>query len=125
MSPQTDAIAADRRFFAALMEADVAALDRLLVDDFILVDVMRGGEIRKPDLLAVLGSGLLRFDSIEPADVRIRVYGDAAVINGRTRMRMTFGADTVEVSSRYTHVYVRQEEGWRFAAAQGTQIAPE
>jgi ketosteroid isomerase-like protein len=47
-------LAADRQFFDALMAADAPALDRILTDDFILVDVMSGSEIAKPAFLEPL-----------------------------------------------------------------------
>ena len=63
------------------------------------------------------------FRDIERVEARVRLYGDAAVVTGRTRMRMSVGPDEFEVRSRYTHVYVRQTETWRFVSAQGAQIA--
>ena len=115
------ALQADQEFFDALVKADLRVLERLLADDFLIVDVMRGGEASKDMLLAVLG-GMLRFLSIQPSEVRVREYGDAAVVNGRTQMKMTFGPDTIEVLSRYTHVYVRRAAEWLFVSAQGTRI---
>ena len=37
----------DRQFFTSLVEVNVEALDRILADDFILIDVMGGSEITK------------------------------------------------------------------------------
>ena len=39
---------ADQRFFAALRGGDGAALAALLTEDFVLIDVMRGGEVPAP-----------------------------------------------------------------------------
>jgi hypothetical protein len=47
---------AEQEFFGALIAGKVEVLDHLLVDAFILVDVMRGGEITKPGLLAAVAS---------------------------------------------------------------------
>jgi uncharacterized protein DUF4440 len=52
MTPTT----ADRAFFAALLSSDGAALDALLTDDFILVDVMAGGVIGREALVDVVAS---------------------------------------------------------------------
>ena len=115
--------AADRSFFHALTTANLDALEKLRAPDFILVDVMRGGVIPRDMLLIALASRQVSFDVIEPADVRVREYGDTAVINGRTTMMLTAGGDAVQLKSRYTHVYIRQGEGWVFVSAQGTPIA--
>jgi hypothetical protein len=51
-----NALTADKQFFNALIAGDVQALDRILVDDFLLVDVMSGSEITKPAFLAAIDS---------------------------------------------------------------------
>src|SRR4051794_24361562 len=123
MSVESDVLAAERQFFASLIASDGPALERLLADDFLLIDVIRGAEVSKGDLVAALDAGQVRFDGIEASGARVRLYGDAAVVTGRTEMRMTFGGNSVTVQSRYTHVFVRQDQEWRFVSAQGTQIA--
>src|ERR1051326_475916 len=123
MSAESEVLAAERQFFASLIAADGPALDRLLADDFVLIDVIRGAEVSKPDLVGALGSGQVRFEGIEATDARVRIYGDAGVGTGRTQTRMRVGPESAAVRSRYTHVFVRQGNGWRFVSAQGTQIA--
>jgi len=117
--------AVERRFFAGLLDANVAALDQVLADDFILIDVMSGSEVPKSVLLGLIGSGQLKFAAVELVESRLRLYGEAAVIQGRTRMSGTFAGEPFSASSRYTHVYVRQQCSWQMVAAQGTQIAPQ
>jgi len=38
-------------FFKALLEADGPELDRVLADDFLLIDVLSGSEFQKPTCL--------------------------------------------------------------------------
>ena len=123
MTGDTDPLAADREFFASLIKSDAPALDQLLSDEFMLIDVMSGSEITKPVLLSAIASGQLKFESIEPAENRVREYGTVAVVTGRTRMRGEFTGVPFAVSSRYTHVFIAQHGRWCLVAAQGTQIA--
>jgi ketosteroid isomerase-like protein len=116
-------LVADERFFNALITGDAQALDRILVDDFIMVDVMSGSEITKPAFLAAIGSGQIKFEAIEPADNRVRLYQTTAIVTGRTQMKGRFGDASFAASSRYTHVFVSLQDEWRLAAAQGTPIA--
>src|SRR5712692_10087544 len=51
MTSRTDALAMDRRFFAALAEGSREALERILADDFVLIDVVSGGEVPTAQLL--------------------------------------------------------------------------
>ncbi|HKV54923.1 MAG TPA: nuclear transport factor 2 family protein [Candidatus Binataceae bacterium] len=123
MSDKGGALAADSRFFKALVEADVATLEGLLAADFILIDVMGGSEVPKAALIALVSSGQLKFVSIEPADTHARLYGTTAVVIGRTEMQMRFEQTAFTTKSRYTHVYFEDHGQWRMVSAQGTQIA--
>lgn len=122
MDAETAVLAAEQTFFKSLLAADVATLDGLLAEDFLIIDVMRGGLTAKADLIGAIETGLVQFRELEPAETRVRLYGDAAIVTGRTRMRVRVGPDEAEVRSRYTHVFVRQGDTWRFVSAQGTQI---
>ena len=125
MTDELDPLTAERNFFTALVEGSVEDLDRVLADDFILIEVMGGSEITKSSLLAAIGSGQLKFEAIEPADSRLRVYQSTAVITGRTQMKGRIGEAPFTASSRYTHVFVEQDGRWRIVSAQGTQIAAQ
>ena len=115
--------AVEREFFAALVEADVAALSQILADDFLLVDVMTGSEVTKAALLDVVRSGHVLFDRIERIEYRVRSYGTTVVITGRTEMQGRFDVQPFQASSRYTHVFIDEGARWRMVSAQGTQIS--
>ena len=120
MNPLT----ADSNFFNALIRADISALDHILADDFVLIEVMGGSEISKSALLAALDSNQVKFQAIEPTENRVRLYHATAIVTGRTEMRGRLAGTSFGLSSRYTHVYVEQESEWRLVMAQGTQIPP-
>jgi ketosteroid isomerase-like protein len=123
MISQHAAMKAEDAFFDALLRGDGNALKRVLTPDFLLIDVMSGSEIPGDVLVDLVGSRQLRFESVDRIDSRVREYGNAAVVTGQTRMRGGFGDQRFEAHSRYTHVYVRSEQDWRLASAQGTPIA--
>lgn len=123
MTERSDVLTIENRFFDALLRGDGAALGALLTPDFLLIDVMTGSEVPGPVLVDLVGSGQLRFESVERPEGRERRYDGVAVVTGWTRMRGRFGDQPFEAHSRYTHVYVRSGPGWRLASAQGTPIA--
>ena len=116
--------AADETFFAALLSADMAALEAVLADDFVIVDVMSGWVTGREEFLAAIGSGMLRFAEVTrfPAEQPVRRRDKAGVVVGRTRMVMRVGPDEVTANSRYTHVFVKDDGSWRLMSAQGTPI---
>ena len=114
--------ATDKQFFDALIRSDTETLDRILSDDLIIIDVMRGAETTKPEFVGAIGSGLVQFDKIEIRDNRVRLYDSTAVITGQTRLTLRFNGISSVISSRYTHVYCELEGQWRLVSAQGTSI---
>ena len=120
---ETEVKAVEDRFFESLLLGDRSGLERILDDDFLLIDVMTGSEVPRAALLEVVGSRQLVFEAIARIDARVRSYDGTAVVTGQTRMKGRYGGDSFSAHSRYTHVYVRGAGGWRLVSAQGTPIA--
>jgi ketosteroid isomerase-like protein len=119
-------VQADLGLFAALLDSDIAALERLLADQFLIVDVISGSVHTRAGFLAAICGGTVSFLEIrtspDEAEIRILDSGVGIVI-GRSAMTLsdTEGAVT-QVASRYTHVFQLDGETWRLVSAQGTQI---
>ena len=111
------------RFFEALTRGDRRALESIVADDCILIDVLTGSEVPRAVFIDLIGSGRLIFDSIEPLDARVRLHGVTALVNGETRMIGRFDTRAFAVHSRYTHVYAYLKDGFRLINAQGTPVA--
>lgn len=124
MTIDSEVLQAERQFFASLLEADLPALERLLADDFLLIDVLSGSQVPRSALLALIAAGELRFEAIEATDPLVRLYRPTAIVTGRTHMAGRYGTTPFSASSRYTHVYAEQDGSWRLVAAQGTPIVP-
>jgi ketosteroid isomerase-like protein len=116
----------DAAFFKALLDQDVEALDRLLGDDFLIVQVGTGSVHPRAEFLAAVENGLVVFTAIEvdTSETVIRQYGTAAIVLGRSRMTMAGPeGSTVELASRYSHVFAAEGDEWRLVSAQGTTIS--
>src|SRR5256884_3972963 len=105
----------DNERIQAQIHADATALDRIYAADFI--GVGPSGTVRtKPQVISDFTSGDLRFQSITTDDVRVRVYGNAAVETGRSTMNGQDKGNAVPHDTRFTRVWVKQQGRWRLVA---------
>jgi ketosteroid isomerase-like protein len=65
------------------MQGRCAALDRMTSDDYTFV-TLRGEMRTKAEILKGFASGSFKYESRQIADLNVRVYGDAAVVTGRS-----------------------------------------
>lgn len=113
----------EREWARALTARDLDALRRIYADD--LVYVHSGGNAEtKPEFLARVESGGLRYQKVELVEPKVRVYGDAAVVNGTFDVDVQVDGRPVSTRVVYVHVYARQDGRWRLVAHQTTR-APE
>jgi ketosteroid isomerase-like protein len=106
-------LAVEREYIRAHTERDVAALERVLADDF----TSFGGRVKKEQRLALLASPFFAVTSLETDDVSVSVAGDEAWVGGRARMSATFrGQDYTTPQYRFTRHYVRRDGRWQIVS---------
>lgn len=105
----------------AQLDADVAALDRLISAELLFTGP--DGQLgTKAQDLEAHGSGVVRFLSHEPEELRVlRVRDDVAVSALRARLRVRVAGETAEGVYRYTRVWAREDGAWRVV---GGHVAP-
>jgi len=113
----------ERQRFRAMETVDVATLDRILSDDLIYTHA-NGLQHTKAELIGVIGSGDFKYESITPGDIRVRIYNETAVVNGRVSMKIKSGAGEQVFKLCYLDVYVKQEGRWQMVAWQSSRVAP-
>ena len=113
--PQTDLERVsdlDEAWNRAYRERDIAALDRLLADDW--VGLTPGHEVITKEVLlegqrCASPEAVITFTPGE-----LWVFGDAAVTTGST----TVSAPDVAIAQRFTRVWARRDGGWQAVAVQ-------
>ena len=107
--------------FAAIVDARVDELDKLLDDT--LVYVHSNTKVDTKEMyLAALKSGQSDYQSIDVGELRARVYGAAAVLTGTARMKVFFEGNQLNIHVRFTDVWVRRDGDWRMVSWQATRI---
>ena len=121
---ELELLKANRKYDEALVRGDVATLDQLYADEFVYTTP--DGEVRdKAQQLAFTRAGDLRLESGQSDDVRMRLYGNTAVMTGRFTAKGTFRNKRIDIRERYTAVWVRINGRWRLVAEQGNLIRQE
>lgn len=112
---ERDVLKVNSEYSEALIRADVAALGRLVADDFIST-TPTGEVFDKAQSLARIKSGELTFDSGKDSDVRVRVYGDTAVVTGLWTSKGQMMGKPFENKERYTITFVKRGGRWQVVA---------
>ena len=107
----------------ATLKNDVAATDGLLADNWLNVNP-DGSVTTKAQLMKLLEGGSFKIMSIENDEVMVRVFGDTAVVTGRsTTKRAGQGDEIISRQVRFTRVYARTQGRWRVVSAHNTLIS--
>jgi ketosteroid isomerase-like protein len=103
-------------------EKDAAALNRILAEDWIGID-FEGTVLTKPQALRGLVSDAASLESTVLKEMKVRVYGDTAVVTGTdTEQGQYHGKDSSGVYV-WTDVFVRRDGRWQAVSSQSTRLA--
>ncbi len=119
---QEELLKLENEFARAVTNNDTDAVDGFLADDWIVVDP-DGGIIDKARFLGVIKSGVLSHELMESADLRVRLYGNTAVVTGLTTTKGKFMGQDFTSCERATDVFVKQNNRWRCVFTQLTRFA--
>jgi len=122
-APDPEIVALEAELRAAQLAADVAALDRLISEDLLFAGP--DGQLgTKAQDLEAHGSGLVRFRSHIPEELRVRRVGsDVAVSALRARLEVEVAGTLHRGTYRYTRVWAREADGqWRVAGGHVSEV---
>ena len=126
LQPDTSEVKELMRLESAWNEAhekgDASALEKLWADD-LEVTVPTMSVMSKSDVLGFARSGRMKFQRYQTSDLKVRVYGDAAVVSGRLQRTRTLNDKTVNDDWRFTKLYIRREGRWQVVAFHASEAA--
>jgi ketosteroid isomerase-like protein len=118
---QEEVVKLENEFARAIANNDAVALDGILADDWIIVDP-DGSMINKARFLEIIKSGALFHESMESTDLRVRLYGNTAVVTGLTTTKGKFMGQDFGSCERATDVFVKQTDRWQCVFTQLTRF---
>jgi ketosteroid isomerase-like protein len=117
-------VALEAALRAAQLAADVPALARLISDDLLFTGP--DGQLgTKTQDLEAHGSGMVRFRSHAPEELRMRRVGADVVVTAlRTRLEVEVAGNLARGTYRYTRVWAREGDGqWRVVGGHVSEVA--
>ena len=116
-----DLLKLEEDFAKAIVSNDADAVARFVSDDWIIIDP-DGGVIDKGRFLAVMRSGALTHEAMESTDVRLRAYGDTAVVTAVTSTKGRFMGQEFTSRERATDVFVKLDGRWQCVLTHLTRL---
>ena len=108
----------------AYVRHDAAPLERILADEFITVGSNGQSHDKAQDIEELKSDGAT-YEYSTPYDLDVRVYGDMAVVIGRTKERGHYDSGRQFTNEyRWTDIFVRRKGRWQCIAAQVASIPP-
>jgi ketosteroid isomerase-like protein len=113
----------ERDWTEAGLKKDAATLDKILADDW--VGQGPTGVATKAEALADLKSGDNKYESMTLGDMKVRVFGDTAVVTGSDDEKSSYKGKDTSGHYTWTDVYVKRQGRWQAAASQGTRMTQQ
>ena len=119
------AIAAlDNELQAAVQRNDVAAMDRLLADDFVFV-TGKGRIYTKADLLREAAAKGTVYERQEDSNQTVRIWGNTAVVTALLWAKGKDHGRPFEYRLWFSDTYIRTSTGWRCVFGQSSLHLPK
>lgn len=124
MDPATDVVTltiqADR-WDKAIVAKDRAAIEANMAEDFRQIDGA-GNIENKASFVQDLLAPELKIDPYVVEDLDVRLYGDVALVSGRTKMTGTYNGKAFSSHYRYIDIYVRRAGTWKIVSVQISKL---
>ncbi len=118
---EKEVLGADAERYRAMVNCDLAALERLLSPDLTYTHSSAHRE-NKSEYIASLSSGRVRYESTRCDDVSVRINGETAILEGHSIFTAIVDGVARDLDNRFLSVWLRQDGNWQMAAWASTPI---
>jgi len=116
--------ALDTEYQAAVKANNVATMNRILADDFVLV-TGSGKTYSKDDLLNESRGGTFIYEHQEDIERTVRIWRDTAIVTAKLCEKGTNGGKAFDYTVWFSDVYIRTPKGWRYVFGQSSLPLPK
>ena len=113
----------ERDWAVLVVKRDTATMLSMGTDRCMFMDASGHANTFK-QIVADVESGALTFESMQIDDLKVRVYGDAAVVFGLETEKSTYKGEDTSGQYRFTDTFVKRNGRWLCAASHKTRLTP-
>jgi len=113
--------ALEQKWREAIISNNVSEMDHLLADDYIGISA-NGTVETKAQALALRKAGTVKISQLDLNDLKVRVYGDTAVVTSKADLQGTNGQSDSSGNYRYTRVYNKRLGQWKIVSFEASRI---
>ncbi len=106
----------------AAVKGDAATLAKETSDDYTFINLY-GQMSDKSQMLDAFKTGRTKLTTDDLSDMKVRVYGNTAVITGKADVKGTMGGKDTNGQLMFTRVYVKKGGRWQSVAFQQTLVS--
>ncbi len=117
-----DVLRRDEEMAKAVVAGDIRTLEDIYAEEYVYVG-SDGRQNSRAERLAAFRTGALRYLSTNHTGTTVRVYGDTAVVQGRTHSSVVARGRQIKGDFQYVGIWVRRNGRWRIVLTQATRIA--
>ena len=111
----------DKKRMQAMAAKDIATLDALLADDLVYTHSSARLDT-KHSLIANMKSGATVYSAVEPSQVRAQDLGDAVILTGVARVKVSSNGKDLDFRVRFTDAYAKRSGRWQMVTWQSTRL---
>lgn len=101
----------EENFNRAVVSNQVNEIRKCITKDWVLVD-SKGGIIPQERFFQVVEQGLLSHSTMTKEILRVKVYGDIALVTGRGKNTATWQGHKIEADEWVTDIYKKENDKW-------------
>ena len=107
----------------ASINRDASALQRFYADEYVFIDE-DGVVTDRAKELKNLTTGDFRLDAFKFDDMKVRLYGNVAVVTGRNTIQGVWVGTNRDVSGpyRFTDIFVKRDGRWVCVSSQSSRV---
>jgi hypothetical protein len=116
-----DVKAAEMNWFNGITTNNFPLLEKVLAEDLHYLH-STGVVDTKASYIKSMSSGKQKYASGKINDLKIRVYGKAALINGDANFEFVTDGKPGKARLKYTHVFAKTAKGWQLVSHQSLKV---